>query len=181
MRRLRETLTAPSEPEPVAPALSMPSYSPSVAASEPAPAMAPLSQAGFEFASAAPPGTSAPAEELLEEVPAPEPAPEPQELQPVSEVRAKVHPPSEVNIPAIRAPEPEPLPLVEEPNLDVEEVEPALTDETPPPAPSPKALEETKSIPLISHPDDDEPPSSPKPAPLAKKEAPRSRFSWKRK
>jgi DNA repair exonuclease SbcCD ATPase subunit len=151
MRRLKDTITTPAEPEP-APAVgsaSLARFAPAEPESAPAPA---LSQAGFEFA---PPAEEAAGEEVTAET----------EAGP--EVRGKVDAPSEVAIPVVRSAPPEP---------EIEEEEPIRTsvaEATPLPA-SAREQEPEDAVPLISPPDEDEAPAKPAPAP-------RPRFSWKRK
>ena len=180
MRRLKETLTAPAESEPVASAAFASTLVP---AAEAEPAAAPaLSQAGFEFAATAPP--PAKVEEELEEVARPE-----GDLELVSEVKAKVEPPSEVMIPAMRHPGAA-AEISNDLSTEVSAEEESVTsvaEATPPPAPHDVESEEASEdvVPLISQPDEEEAPVPPpsKPEPPAKKDAPppRSRFSWKRK
>jgi len=171
MRRLKETITTPAEPEPPSPLGpgSLARFEPPAAPSAPAPTPA-LSQAGFEFAPAAP---AAPEEAL------------PAADEPDPRYEGKVDAPSAVDLPAITDAEvelePEPVPPAEEDaQLSLEE-EPARTrvaEATPSPV-SAAAESVEDAVPLISPPEDDEPPTPPPPP---KAEAPpRPRFSWKRK
>jgi len=162
MRRLKETLAAPAEAEPAAPALSSASFATFAAAPAPEPERPALSQAGFEYAP--PPAAAAPEEAAIEDLP---------EAEPVIEMKGKgkVDAPSEVGIPAVRKSEPEPEPAFAE---ETEE-RISVAEATPLPA---KPEEPEDAVPLISGPEEDE--ASPPPP---KKETPpqRPRFSWKRK
>jgi chromosome segregation ATPase len=167
MRRLKDTITTPTEPEPASPIGlgSLARFSPAPTEPEPAPA---LSQAGFEFAPSAPPSAE-------------EPAPAESEVG----FQGKVDPPSEVSIPAVRpspqSPDPEPEPAIQEESISPLQEEPIHTrvaEATPLPATPSKEIED--AVPLISPPEEEE--EAPRPAPPPKKEAPtRPRFSWKRK
>jgi hypothetical protein len=166
MRRLKDTITTPAEPEPLSPIGmgSLARFDPAPTGPEPAPA---LSQAGFEFAPAAP----ADAEDLSP-------------VEPEPELLGKVEAPSEVSIPAVRSslpgadsqPESE-LEVEAMPALQDEPVRTRVAEATPLPAPTSQEVED--AVPLISPPDEEEAPQA---APPPKKEAPaRPRFSWKRK